>query len=286
MTEQLQYKRVIYVVVGVPGEVGVRVEGLRIKFKVSKDDTPNPNTAQIEIFNLAPTTAALLQRPGCTVQLFAGYEGAVNLIFVGDVTRAVTTYEGGNARTQITSGDGAAALATKTVAVGIKGPTTAGDALKAVLKDVVSDTKALLSGVAPEDAAKPLPNGYSASGPLKQVLRGLARARLFDWSYQDGELVIVPPDQATREPAVVINSRTGLIGSPTQKASSAGEKTTYKKAVVIKIFCNGQVRPRRIIKLDSRDFSGWFLTRTVEHIGDNYANGELSSTCEITEIKV
>lgn len=284
--EQVQFDRTITARFGLPGELGVAVDGLRIKFKVSKDDTPNPNTAQIEIWNLGPTAAAMLQRPGCVIELFAGYAGVTNLLFIGDVTRAVTTYEGGDARTQITSCDGAAALATTTVAVGIKGPTTAGDALKAVLKGVVDDPTTLVSALAPEDAARPLPNGYSASGPLKQVLRGLQRARLFDWTYIDGRLVIVPPDAATREPAVVVNAKTGMIGSPTQKQSGAGDAASSRKAIVFKVLCNPALRPRRLVRLDSRDYKGWYLVRVVEHTGDTHANGEFFSTVEATEIKV
>jgi hypothetical protein len=284
--EQIQYGRTIVARFGLPGQPGVEVAGLRIKFKVAKDDTPDPNTATIEIWNLGPTAAALLQRPGCVVELFAGYADLTNLVFLGDVTRAVTTYEGADARTQITSGDGAAALATTNVAVGIKGKTTAGDAIKAVLKGIVDDPTTLVSALAPEDAARPLPNGYSASGPLKQVLRGLSRARLFDWTYIDGQLVIVPPDAATREPAVVVNARTGLVGSPTQKQSGAGDAASSRKAVVFKVFCNPTIRPRRLVRLDSREYKGWYLVRVVEHTGDTHANGEFFTTVEATEIKV
>lgn len=273
-----QYGRVVYLVVGPPGGEGRTIRGLRIAFDVTKDDTSAPNRAKITIWNLNADSAALLARPDVVVQLFGGYTDHENLLFVGDVTRAVTTIEGADAKTIIESGDGQAALAGGTSKVNLKGKTNVGNVLKQVLKGAVADPKATLNTLSDQVKDAVLPRGFSASGPTKTVLRGLARARGFDWSYQDGALVILDRDAALTEPAVLLTPGTGLVGSPA-RLTGAGQKGLQIQALL-----NGRIRPRRIVRLESASFTGFFLVRKVTHRGDSGWSSDFFTVVEATEI--
>jgi hypothetical protein len=272
------YNRQVSVIVGPPGGEGREITGLRISFEVTKDDTSAPNRAKITIYNLSADTAALLKRPGAAVQLFGGYSGQTNLLFVGDVTRAITTIEGADSRTVIESGDGQAALSSATSTVNLKGKTDVGNVLKQVIKGVVSDPKATLSGLSEQVKKQVVPRGFSASGPTKTILRGLARARGFDWAYQDGQLVILDRDSATREAAVLLSPDTGLVGSPA-RLTTAGAKGIQFQSLL-----NGRIRPRRIVRLESASFTGYFLVRKVTHRGDSGFAPDFFTVIEATEI--
>lgn len=279
MTTREFYDREVYLVVGAPGAEGREIRGLRIGFEVMKDDTSSPNRAKITVYNLNADSAALLKRPDVVVQLFGGYRDQANLLFLGDVTRAVTTIEGADAKTVIESGDGQAAQSSARSRVALKGQTTVGGVLKAALKDVVSDPTKALSGLSDDVKGETIPRGYSASGPTKTVLRGLARARRFDWFYQDGELVIVDRDQATREPAVLLTPETGLIGSPARLTGKGA------KGIQLKSLLNGRIRPRRILKVESASFTGYFLVRKLTHRGDSGWEPDFFTIIEATEIR-
>ena len=278
MTTRDFYDRDVSIIVGTPGAAGREIRDLRIGFEVVKDDTPAPNRGKVTVYNLNADSAALVKRPGSVLQLFGGYQDAADLLFLGDITRALTTIEGADARTVIESGDGHAAQAGSVSRVNLKGKTTVGNAIKAAVKGVVKDPVKAVRGLSDAVAGQVLPRGYSASGPTKQVLRGLARARGFDWFYSDGELVIVDRDQATREPAVLLTPETGLIGSPARLTGKGA------KGIQFKSLLNGRIRPRRIVRLESASFTGWFLVRKVTHRGDNWAP-DFFTIVEATEIR-
>lgn len=271
------FGRRIYLEVGAPGSTGKRIDGLKITFEGDKDDVGTPNRAKISVFNLNADSAALLQREGVVVQLFAGYEGQVDLMFLGDVTRAITTIEGASARTVIESGDGHRAVSTTQANVTLKGETDVKAALTATIKDLVSNPDQIIKSLSGDVLDQKLPRGFTASGPVKTVLRGLAASRRFDWFYLDGELVILDRDSALKEPAVKVSRETGLIGSPA-RLTGAGSK-----GIQLRVTLNGKIRPRRLLDLESREFTGFYLVKKVQHRGDNFG-GDHYTQIEAIEV--
>lgn len=280
MTTRLYYDRDVYVVVGRSGETGREIRGLKIDFDVTKDDTSAPNRAKLTIFNLSEDTAALFDQDDAVVQIFGGYQDQADLLFLGDVTRAVTTVEGPDSKTAVESGDGQKALSTGRSRVALKGKTTVKQVLVDTLKDVVKDPVKALTGAPPDVTDKVLPRGFSASGSTKTVLRGLARARGFDWFYLDGQLRIVGRDQSLQEPAVLLNPDTGLIGTP------ARLKGKGSAGIQIRSVLNGRIRPRRIVRVESSTFEGFYLVRKVTHRGDNgWSSNPAVTILEATELE-
>ena len=67
-----QFDRTAQVTIGAPGEVGLRVSGLRISFSVVKDDTKESNESTIEIFNLSKSSRRKIDKIDELVFLEAG----------------------------------------------------------------------------------------------------------------------------------------------------------------------------------------------------------------------
>ena len=60
------------------------LDGLNFSFKVQFEDRAKVSTAQLEVYNLSPSTRASLKK-GDAVIITAGYKGDVGCIFVGGI---------------------------------------------------------------------------------------------------------------------------------------------------------------------------------------------------------
>jgi len=100
----------------------VEVDGLRVSFKVEKDNKPEPNKSEVSVWNLSRDTRAKMlnqtaylgpvQVQSVTLSLQVGYGNDIELIFVGDIMRdgITTVRDGGDWVTTFKSGDGADAF--------------------------------------------------------------------------------------------------------------------------------------------------------------------------------
>lgn len=265
------YDRRVITDLGVPGTDGVRLEGLRTVFDVTKTDKEWTNTAKISIFNASADTAAQALQRDATVQLRAGYGDTLELLFLGAITRAEVKRERVERILEIESGDAQKARA-RSVAASLKGQVKVKDALGRV-GEIMG-----LAGVdvdAISDQVMETGRGLTLQGSAARVLNRLTRLNRLDWTIEDDVLVVVPRGQPTREPAVLLSPETGLVGSPAPQD---------KGRLKITSLLNGQLRLRRIVELRSRDHQGYYLVRKVRHQGDSWS-GEYTTTVECTEIR-
>lgn len=100
-----QWKRRAQVIIGKSGS-GLLVENLRIQFEVSKTVESAPNVAVIKIFNLNPANEAKIKNEFDEVILNAGYEGAMRLVFRGNIKHVYRYREKVDYITEIEAGDG------------------------------------------------------------------------------------------------------------------------------------------------------------------------------------
>jgi hypothetical protein len=83
----------------------------------------------------------------------------------------------------------------------------------------------------------------------------------YQWSIQDGVLQVLAPSETTLETVYVLNSSSGMIGSPEK-----GEDGTIKGVSLLQ----GDIRPGRRIQFDSKMVKGTFKTERVIHTGDTW----------------
>jgi hypothetical protein len=60
--------------------------GFRISFDVQKNITSDPNTATIQVYNLKPDTRNALSSRGKWVELYAGYQDDIKLVYAGQIS--------------------------------------------------------------------------------------------------------------------------------------------------------------------------------------------------------
>lgn len=250
------FRRLTRVDIAAPGQEGVSVEGLRISFEVVKTDGPVLNTAKVQIYNAAETTIAAATRRDATIQLHAGYGDAAGLIFLGTVTRAYLERDGAERTLYIESGDGQAAVG-KPVNLTLQGGSTIRDALGPL--GAIAGQAIDASGL-DLNAQLPSSRGVTLSGPVYGQVNRIARLNRWDWTVEDGRIVITKRGEATTLPALVISAQTGMVGAP--GPGDAGK-------LAVKTLLNPLARLRRIVQLDAQDFAGWYLIRRIRHLGDS-----------------
>lgn len=284
----LLYGRIAQVVVGPPNGTGrligtqtnvndngtKQTTDLRIKFKVEKTSESNPNTMSLELYNLSRDTQALCKRAGNAVILRCGYEGNVPLIFSGDIAKVTTEKQGADMVTTVEACDGQISYDTSTIDASF----APGATVESIFNQVVGSFGVGLGPILglPKDKVN---NGMSISGDSKKVLDELAKKNGLEWSIQDGQIQVHPKNQPVFGTAVLLNSETGLIGSPKNvKILKASQDPVLDPAlnkdsgVSFKALLNPMLKPGQLVKLDSVNLQGLYTIRKVTHQGDTYSS--------------
>lgn len=243
----------------------LRITGLRLSFRIVKSLRPDPNTCELQIYNLSADSRKTLERRSVPVTIEAGYKGAREVIFKGDLRDGFSSRSGSDWITTLKAGDGETAYRTSRVNESLK----PGAAIKDAVKKAVSSLK----GLSVADALKRIDelthrtgqtehtNGTVLFGQSKDVLDEYMRAHGAEWSIQDGVLQILPNGSPSEEDAIVLNPASGLIGSP-----STGDKGFIKCVSLLQ----PGLRPGRKFKLEADSLPGFYRVESVSHTGDTH----------------
>ena len=233
-----QWKRKIQVIIGKKG-TGLLVENLRIHFEVGKTIESAPNVAIIKIYNLHPDNEAKVKNEFDEVLLNAGYEGAMRLVFRGNIKHVYRYREGADYITEIEAGDGdkdfSRAVMNETLAAGTSNAQLVDRAVGS-FKGTGGTTK---GHVQVNERARI--RGKVISGNTRDVIGDVARESGANWSIQDGQLVIVSSNDVLPGQAIVIRADTGMLGAP----------EINDKGIAVKCLINPQLRVNGAIQLDN-----------------------------------
>lgn len=193
---------------------GLDLSDLHFRFLVRGADVETPNTLVVRVYNLADSTRKAILDEYDQVTLQAGYKNSqVGIIFTGQIKQFRYGRETNvDSFLEITAADNDLGYN-----FGFVNTTLAAGATHA---DVVNQCAAAM-GVNVDPAALTL----AATGgvlPRGRVLFGLARVMMRQvaetvgarWSVQNGTLVLIPLTSFLPRTAVVLNSQSGLIGTP------------------------------------------------------------------------
>lgn len=208
-----QYKKSYdLTVIPVDGDTRV-IKDLRINFEITKSVLGPPNLGMIEIYNPNPDTLAALQNKFTKVILNAGYEGNVRLIFKGDIRNVLQMRQGPDRIATVYAADGDKDWKNSTFNKTFAESVSIKSAIDEVLASFSGLTIGPLEGI-PDEPDKLM--GQTLSGSSKDIMDVFADQYGFNWNIQDGEMVVTPIDQPLEGSAIaLINSATGMIGSPT-----------------------------------------------------------------------
>lgn len=266
---------------------------LRISFEVVKDDGSTPNHAEIQIYNLARETRRQLTSSGggeWLVYLYAGYMDDPPLIFLGDITKVSTEWNGPDAITTVESGDGQKAVGetrTSTSYASARSPadavadiggdlaenlgmerSTAEDRLRSGVQNLIGDQEG-------EEGPSELPGGSTFSGNATSALGRILRGVGLSFTIQDRELIITKPGVGDQEQAYNLTPDTGLIESPEPVDDGRLEVTSLLIP---------EIKPLRVISVESEDFQGEYVCRRVKYVGDSGWDEQFYCKIQGTEV--
>jgi len=236
---------------------------LDVAFSVTKTLKPEPNTAEIQVWNLNPDHRSQLEEAEqVPVSIDAGYEDGTARLFLGNLRTAITVREGPDLITTLQSGDGEKEIKTKRINQAIA-PGTANDAvLKQVIKALgvgAGNTDEIVSGLGFKSNGKLWPSGTVLSGSASRNMTLLAESFGLEWSIQDGAIQLLQKGAALAQLDVAITPNTGLIGSP----SVDNEGVLSCQTLLIP-----EIFPGRTITLESERLSGRYRVEECIYTGD------------------
>lgn len=312
-----QFNRQIRITIGVPGQGGIVVEDLKIKFSVDKDLTQETNKATVEIWNLTEDNQELCESPDSVVIIEAGYKEDAGLkrLFAGYVIVAYTKNDGSNTITRIEGSDGQVPIRDTILSIGY----AAGVNGKQIANDVASKM-GLTINIAPDVEFFDFPSGFSFVGKGREVLSKVCDASGLNWSIQNNQIQIIYNDGITGVFANVYDSESGLLGSPERivKAARKADDQLYRDALKtanataptltkkgkprkqrakkkkrekkkkkaqwkINTLLSPSINPGDAVKVDSRYVAGWFRVESVTHSGETFG-GDFQSEMELEEV--
>lgn len=247
---------------------------LRVVFHSKRTIKPQPNTLDLEIYNLSDSSRLALEKAeSLPCILEAGYrDEGVSSIFRGDVRSITTQWTGPDSKTTLSSGDGEKAIRGKRVRVFL-GPQTL---TTTVLTELANALGLAPGNLGPVQAALNargqavmFPRGVALQGNAWREMQTLARSADLDISVQDGALLILDRGKTLDQRAVVLTEDFGLEGSPSVDADG----TIGFQAKILP-----DLRPGVLIQMNARAVKGLYRLEHVEAHGDT-AGTDWGMTC-------
>lgn len=283
-----QYLRKCSLIVANDTGDGLDLSQLRIVFEVDKSESENPNTATIKVYNLADATARRIQSEFTQIRLQAGYEENHGLIFVGTIRQCFRGREN-NTDTYLTlvAGDGDTAynfaIVNSSLAAGASHVEQINSAVNAMAG------KGASLGYLADVAAAKLPRGKVMFGMARDYLRQSAESTGTSWNIQDGKVQLVNIAGLLPSQAVVLNSKSGLVGTPEQTSDGINVKCLINPMLRIagRIKINEEDIARAQIDVSSKDSDankpvaiasdGIYRILKIKHNGDTRGQDWYSS---------
>ena len=215
MSGERQYIRKCNLVVANAAGDGLDLSELRIVFSIKKTNAETPNIALISIYNLAPETAKTLRDEFTRVVLQAGYGDNFGVIFAGTIKNTRPGRENGTDNfIEISAADGDEAYNFAVVNTTLAAGSTISDTVDASI--AAMSKYGLSPGYQDSADAVNLPRGRVLFGMARRYLRDSAQSAQADWSIQDGKVQFVNRTGTLPDQAIVLTSKSGLIGQPEQ----------------------------------------------------------------------
>ncbi len=259
----------------------LQIGDLNCQFSVKKTLKPkSPNTCDLAIFNLSPDHRKTLEQAKTqTVNLTAGYVGAMSLIYSGEVRNAWTHNEGPEIITVMSSGDGENALQTSQISTsfGPKVPLfislqniaqSLGVGMGNVLR--VSTELQLKEGI-----KSAYPRGTAFCGNAAEALTRLCYSAGLEWSIQNGQIQVLELGKPLLGKVVEISADTGMVGSPS---------CDNKKVVSFTTLLIPELVPGAQVFLNTANLKGFYRLEAVEYTGEVMGD-EWYAKCQAKVIK-
>lgn len=278
--EQFQYIRNCTLLVSDNDGDALDLSELHIKFSVKRSNVMTPNVADIRVYNLAENYALAIKNEFTRVILQGGYDSNFGVIFQGNIKQVIISRESAvDTYIDIQAGDGDLAYNFAVVNTTIEAGATADTQINAAITAMtpLGVTKGYIGNLPKSQ----LPRGKVMYGNAREYLRQAADTTDSGWSVQDGQVEFLSTRTYLPGEAVVLTSKTGMIGTPQQT----------NEGVNIKCLMNPLLRVNGRVMIDNKSIAayklnlstpgtaanipppinadGVYYIMVVEHSGDN-----------------
>lgn len=253
----------------------LKIEGLRVTFKIERDDKPQPNTLELTITNLSQDHRAQLEGKGFRIVVNAGYGDQVAQIYSGDMRTSTSRKMGTDWVTRILAGDGERAHQHARVNNSYKPGVKVADVVQGTIKALQQDPGTALAKA--QQLAGEFSSGYVQSSKASTELTSLLEPYGWGWSIQDGRIELLAPGEALPGEGPLLSPETGLIGAP---ELSAPDKKSGKGTLKARSLLQPSLRPGQRFQLKSQSRSGTYKAKKVTHTGDT-AGGDWFTDVEV-----
>lgn len=260
------------------------IEGLDVAFRVERTAKPQPNKAEIQIWNLNPEHRGELQKlRGVFVAIQAGYGGDESLIFAGDLTEVAVRRDGEDLVTEIASGDGEKAHREGRISTSFGKNAAVGDVIKQVGRKMYEQLKGApgddvfekAANVKLEGVAGVFSEGVTVHGNTAREFGRLVESAGLEYSIQSGKIVLTKRGKArTQTTSLVLSFESGLLSAP--ERSSDG--IVKARALMIP-----GLEPPDLVRFDTDTVRGFFRIEKATYTG-NTASPEWFVDLECKEI--
>lgn len=260
---------------------------LHIRFSVRASDTETPNTLEVRVFNVSPTTLAEILSEYTGVILQAGYQDQIATIFKGTIKQ----FRQGKERNTDNFLDIIAADGDEIYNFGFVNTTVArgssyAERFNAICTSLGAPQDPNATGYL-KSTGGVLPRGKVLFGLGRTYLRDLARSTSTRWSIQNGQITLIPLTGYLPSNPVQINSQTGMVGVP--EATDNGVEVEILLNPLIQVGQQVQLQSKDIVQTIIREQGypnytslnyvasipaglGTYRVMVVEHDGDNREN--------------
>jgi hypothetical protein len=220
----------------------LEMSDLHVTFEVKQEDVGTPDNARIRIENLSRDMESMVQEQYQRVVIQAGYWGApYGVIFSGSIrqfrkgrTDAKTTYM------DILASDGDLAYNYAFLRQPIAANSTPKQRVDVIVK-AMTDKGVKHGEINIPNTGGILPRGKVLFGLARAALRQITADRGASWNMLHGRLNITPLDGYLPGEAVVLSSKTGLIGRAEQTEGG----------VMARCLINPQLRVGGLVRIDN-----------------------------------
>ena len=239
---------------------------LKVSFGVSSTVKKDPNSCDVQIYNLNAASRAALQKRGQETVIEAGYVDNRSIIFSGTLEYSTSVYNGVDWITSLQTSDGTDKIKKKRINKSLKGPAKVGDVLR-VAADAMGlkpgNLKTAIKRGSVRGNLSEFTNGIVLSGKADRVLDRIARSMGYFYSIQNGQLMLLAPGDFNGTKAAVISAETGMVGSP-----EPGDDGF----VNVRTLIQPNLLPAYRINLKSRQANGFYRIERVDYSGDTWGD--------------
>jgi hypothetical protein len=239
-------------------------QALRVVFSIELSLGRDPNTAEVSIYNLSEKTRGLLSQKDIATVIEAGYAGRAHTIFSGKLDYGSTVREGVDWVSTFESTDGGKEIRESRINVSYKS-IGIGGAIRSAAESMglgLGNIEEKIREGNLRGALEEFTGGLVMSGQSAPQMDKLVKSLGFEWSIQDGQVILLEPS-AVIDPtqAILLSPSTGLIGSPQE----GDDGRVDARGLLIP-----ELKPGRKVKIESALVNGFYRVERSVFSGDTW----------------